>query len=662
MNILLFPLIAIAALVLLVVIVLLKSLHSIGPAQVGLVTKRIGRKLDERSVAGPPRRGRLPGRPADAGAALQALADLRRRALRLGPGAAGPRRPRHRPGRRCRCRPAPSPRDYRPEFGNFASIRTFLDNGGQRGVQRPVLPPGTTAPIHPIGFVVVTSDRTFGKMVSESTKQAVDQVDPSFLKVVNITPQGDRDLVGVVTTLEGPPSGDIASRIGGFNDVPRDGGRRAARRSRSSRPCCGRRTSCTTTTRTTRPSSTAAAASACSTTRCCTARTCSTRSSCASSCARCSSFARARSPSSSPTSGCPPRTPRARSSSSARSCSPATRASGPSRCAPASTRSTRASTRPRSCRRRSSRSTGPISRARPTASTLGWRRSTPRARRRSPSTSTCRCRSTSPTHEHRRSSAWSARCRTWSTRCCSRPSATTSATSCRRSARRSSSRSATRCSTPPSRTSSSTCRATRSRPAASTSRTSSSRPTSSQVLTSREIAAQERATFAQQREAQVARVSLEQQRGVADMQSQLAAGQRLGRHRAVAGGGGAGPCRGRGRRHHDHRRCRGHPHAGHRRGRRAAAEEALGLARAAGFDAQRRAIGAEQTALVAALREVGVGHVKIVPDVQVGADSGVLGGLGALLMRSLTEGSPDAQPSSPNGDERRDSVDTDATP
>ena len=42
------------------------------------------------------------------------------------------------------------------------------------------------------------------------------------------------------------------------------------------------------------------------------------------------------------------------------------------------------------------------------------------------------------------------------------------------------------------------------------------------VLTSREIAAQERATFAQQRDAQEARVSLEQQRGVADMQGQLA--------------------------------------------------------------------------------------------------------------------------------------------
>jgi uncharacterized membrane protein YqiK len=67
----------------------------------------------------------------------------------------------------------------------------------------------------------------------------------------------------------------------------------------------------------------------------------------------------------------------------------------------------------------------------------------------------------------------------------------------------------------------------------------------------------------------------------------------------------------------------------------AAAEEALGLARAKGFEAQTRAIGSEQTAFVAALREVGAGHVKIVPDIQVGGDSGVIGGLGAMLMRTL---------------------------
>ncbi|MCB1003902.1 MAG: hypothetical protein KDB35_06915, partial [Acidimicrobiales bacterium] len=108
---------------------------------------------------------------------------------------------------------------YRPEFANFADVRTFLSHGGQRGVQRPVLPPGTTAPIHPVGFVVLTSDATFGEVVSDATLAAIRQVDPAVLRVVHITPQGDRDIVGVVTTLEGPPSGDIASRIGGFADV-----------------------------------------------------------------------------------------------------------------------------------------------------------------------------------------------------------------------------------------------------------------------------------------------------------------------------------------------------------------------------------------------------------------------------------------------------------
>ena len=154
------------------------------------------------------------------------------------------------------------------------------------------------------------------------------------------------------------------------------------------------------------------------------------------------------------------------------------------------------------------------------------------------------------------------------------------------------------------------------------------------VLTSREIAAQERATFAQQRDAQVARVSLEQQRGVADMQGQLAqanvsidiekskaeaARARAEGEAAVITTTGAAEAT----------RTQAIGEA------KAAAEEALGVARAKGFDAQRKAIGAEQTALVAALREVGTGHVKIVPDIQVSGESGVVGGIGALLMRSL---------------------------
>ena len=39
---------------------------------------------------------------------------------------------------------------YKPEFGNFTDLRGFIDNGGQKGVQRPVLPPGTLVPIHPV--------------------------------------------------------------------------------------------------------------------------------------------------------------------------------------------------------------------------------------------------------------------------------------------------------------------------------------------------------------------------------------------------------------------------------------------------------------------------------------------------------------------------------
>jgi uncharacterized membrane protein YqiK len=156
-----------------------------------------------------------------------------------------------------------------------------------------------------------------------------------------------------------------------------------------------------------------------------------------------------------------------------------------------------------------------------------------------------------------------------------------------------------------------------------------------EVLTSREIAAQERATFAQQREAQEARVSLEQQRGVADMQAELAQANvsvDIEKSRASAASaraqGEASVITTTGAAEATRTEALGAANA--------AAEEALGLARAKGFDAQRRAIGSEQTALVAALREVGAGHIKIVPDIQVSSDGGgILGGVGALLMRNL---------------------------
>jgi uncharacterized membrane protein YqiK len=208
--------------VLVVVLVVLMffsfSFTSIGPAEVGLVTKRLGRKLDsDQMVATGGQAGYqadllMPGLrfklwpifkvqtypwvqvpPDHIGIVIAQVGQ----ALPTGAKSAA----------------------YKPEFGSFADIHTFLSSGGQRGVQRPVLPPGTTAPIHPVGFVVITRERIFGKMISEATQTAASQVDPVALNVTHITPQGETDVVGVVTTLEGPASGDIASRIGGFADV-----------------------------------------------------------------------------------------------------------------------------------------------------------------------------------------------------------------------------------------------------------------------------------------------------------------------------------------------------------------------------------------------------------------------------------------------------------
>jgi uncharacterized membrane protein YqiK len=210
--------IGIVVLAVLVVLVVLRSFHSIGPSQVGLVTKRVGRKLDAEQILA------LQGEAGYQAALL--MPGLRFKMWPL----YGVQRfdwvqvPPGRIGLVIAQVGTPLPTGaksavYKPEFGNFANVRSFLDNGGQKGVQRPVLPPGTTAPIHPIGFIVATGDEVFGNIVSESAEKAINLVDPAVLGVVHITPQGDTDVVGVVTTLEGPPSSGIASRIGGFSDV-----------------------------------------------------------------------------------------------------------------------------------------------------------------------------------------------------------------------------------------------------------------------------------------------------------------------------------------------------------------------------------------------------------------------------------------------------------
>ncbi len=116
---------------------------------------------------------------------------------------------------------------YRPEFGSFTNLAAFLEGGGQKGVQRPVLPPGTLAPIHPVAYLVVTATKAYGLPVDAQIagrgplSPATFGLQPDQLRVTVITPDGDQDVVGIVTTLEGEPlpPADIAGRIGGFVDI-----------------------------------------------------------------------------------------------------------------------------------------------------------------------------------------------------------------------------------------------------------------------------------------------------------------------------------------------------------------------------------------------------------------------------------------------------------
>jgi regulator of protease activity HflC (stomatin/prohibitin superfamily) len=119
---------------------------------------------------------------------------------------------------------------YKNEFGQFTDLTTFIQNGGQKGVQRPVLSPGTTLPLHPVAFLVIARDRVFGLPLSPDLQRAGGKLSaqmfglaPEDLEVVRIQrPEGQsRDTIGIVSTLEGDPlpSGDIACRLGGFVDM-----------------------------------------------------------------------------------------------------------------------------------------------------------------------------------------------------------------------------------------------------------------------------------------------------------------------------------------------------------------------------------------------------------------------------------------------------------
>ena len=53
------------------------------------------------------------------------------------------------------------------ELNLITDLRAWLKAGGQKGVQRPVLPPGSLMPVHPVGFLVITRERVYGVPVAQ---------------------------------------------------------------------------------------------------------------------------------------------------------------------------------------------------------------------------------------------------------------------------------------------------------------------------------------------------------------------------------------------------------------------------------------------------------------------------------------------------------------
>src|SRR5262245_43128867 len=144
--------IATIAVVAFVAYVVLNSVHKIGPAEVGLVNKRLSfRKLhDDNPIAF---RGE---------AGYQATLLMPGLRLRLWPIYSVSKFPwvqvpAGEIGVVIAQVGAPLPigaksAEYHASFGNYSNLEGFVSGGGQKGVQRPVLPPGTLVPLHPVAY------------------------------------------------------------------------------------------------------------------------------------------------------------------------------------------------------------------------------------------------------------------------------------------------------------------------------------------------------------------------------------------------------------------------------------------------------------------------------------------------------------------------------
>ncbi len=140
------------------------------------------------------------------------------------------------------------------------------------------------------------------------------------------------------------------------------------------------------------------------------------------------------------------------------------------------------------------------------------------------------------------------------------------------------------------------------------------------VLTEREIAHQERETFAQQQLAQVARVQLEAERGRADMQHELAGsevGKEIAENRAGA------------RKSEADGEAAFISETGAAKG---AKVRAIGLARAEGFEAQRRALGETATAIINSIDGLARGQ-RFVPDILVTGGANPFDSIAAGFLR-----------------------------
>ncbi|MFA5853534.1 MAG: SPFH domain-containing protein [Patescibacteria group bacterium] len=124
---------------------------------------------------------------------------------------------------------------YKQAFGNFTDPAAFVQHGGQKGAQRHLLMPGTSLPIHPAAFMVITKERVYGLPISPELERKAGKnglrpevfgLEATQLDLVQIGPVKDKegkdtDMIGIVTALEGdplPPT-DIACRLGGFTDL-----------------------------------------------------------------------------------------------------------------------------------------------------------------------------------------------------------------------------------------------------------------------------------------------------------------------------------------------------------------------------------------------------------------------------------------------------------